>query len=299
MKSEFNTNRILIADDDPTNLEVILDFLGDGEEEVLYAPNGKRACELAARELPDVIIMDWEMPVMNGIEAITQLRHDPLTADIPIIVATGVMTESDDLKTALESGAVDFIRKPFDPVEFKSRLGTTLRLSASYREIKDQKRQIEEMAAKEQELLNDSLQQKERELSTAAIFDYQKSELLTKLLDEIRRLDTVTNNRYAPEIRKIGREIKSYLDLDRSWSNFKLHFEEVHPGFLDKISESYQGLTSNELRVCAYLKIGLNNKEIATLTNVESASVRRALNRLKKKMNLTVEDGLREYIESL
>lgn len=299
MRSELNTHRILIADDDPTNLEVILDFLGDGEEEVLYAPNGKRACELAAKELPDVIIMDWEMPVMNGIEAITQLRKDLLTADIPIIVATGVMTESADLRTALESGAVDFIRKPFDPVEFKSRLGTTLRLSASYREIKDQKRQIEKMASKEQELLKGSLQQKERELSTAAIFDYQKSELLTKLLDEIRRLDTVTNNLYAPEIRKISREIKSFLDLDRSWSNFKLHLEEVHPGFLDKISDSYQGLTSNELRVCAYLKIGLNNKEIATLTNVESASVRRALNRLKKKMSLTIDDGLREYIESL
>lgn len=292
-------NRILIADDDPVNLEVILDFLADQDDEVLYAPNGKRACELALQEQPDVIIMDWEMPIMNGIDAIANLRENPVTADIPIIVATGVMTQSNDLKTAMETGAVDFLRKPFDPIEFKSRLGTTLRLSASYKEIKAQKQQIEELAAKEQDLLNNSLQQKERELSTAAIFDYQKSELLTKLLDEVKRLDTVTNNLYAPEIKKITREIKSFLDLDRSWSNFKMHFEEVHPGFLEKISGSFKELTSNEQRVCAYLKIGLNNKEIATLTNVESASVRRALNRLKKKMSLTPEDSLREFIEQV
>ncbi len=292
-------NRILIADDDPVNLEVILDFLADQDDEVLYAPNGKRACELALQEQPDVIIMDWEMPIMNGIDAIANLRKNPETADIPIIVATGVMTQSNDLKTAMETGAVDFLRKPFDPIEFKSRLNTTLRLSASYKEIKAQKKQIEEMAAKEQELLNSSLQQKERELSTAAIFDYQKSDLLTKLLDEIKRLDTVTNNLYAPEIKKITREIKSFLDLDRSWSNFKMHFEEVHPGFLEKVSNSFKELTSNEQRVCAYLKIGLTNKEIATLTNVESASVRRALNRLKKKLNLTPDDSLRDFIDQV
>ena len=287
----------MVADDDPVNLEVILDFLEDKGDEVLYAPNGSRACELAAKELPDVIIMDWEMPIMNGIEAIHILRQDPVTAEIPIIVATGVMTQSEDLKKAMDTGAVDFIRKPFDPIEFNARLSTTLRLSASFKEIKEQKQQIEELASREQEMMKASLEQKERELSSAAIFDYQKSELLTKLLEEVKRLDTVTNNLYAPEIRKISREIKSFLDLDRSWSNFKVHFDEVHPEFLEQIGNHFSDLTINEQRICAYLKIGLNNKEIATLTNVESASVRRALNRLKKKLNLTAEDSLREFID--
>ena len=294
---EVKRNRILVADDDPVNLEVILDFLEENGDEILYAPNGQRACELAVKELPDVVIMDWEMPIMNGIEAIHILRQDPITAEMPIIVATGVMTQSQDLKKAMDTGAVDFIRKPFDPIEFKARLSTTLRLSASYKEIKAQKQQIEEMAAREQALMKSSLEQKERELSSAAIFDYQKSELLTKLLEEVKRLDTVTNNLYAPEIRKISREIRSFLDLDRSWSNFKVHFDEVHPGFLEKVAKQFNELTSNEQRICAYLKIGLNNKEIATLTNVESASVRRALNRLKKKMQLTPEDSLREFID--
>lgn len=292
-------NRILVADDDPVNLELILDFLSEKDDEVLYAPNGQRACELAREELPDVIIMDWEMPVMNGIEAISIIRADPATAEIPIIVATGVMTQSKDLKTAMENGAVDFVRKPFDPIEFRARLSTTLRLSASYQEIKRQKEEIKRFASREKEILTASLEQKERELSSAAIFDYQKGELLTKLLEEIKRLDTVTNNLYAPEIKSITRQIRSFLDLDRSWSNFKIHFEEVHPGFLDQIASKYPGLTANEQRMCAYLKIGLNNKEIATLTNVASASVRRALNRLKKKMDLSPEDSLRECIEQV
>lgn len=292
-------HKILVVDDDPLNLKVILDILKKTFSEVIYARDGKRACELAIQEKPDVIIMDWEMPVMNGIEAIDQLTSDPETKDIPIIIATGVMIQSDNMETALSTGAVDFLRKPFDPIEFRARLKNTLFLSDSFRQIRQQKLEIQQLADKEKELLQESLDQKERQLSTAAMYEYQKSMLLSDLLIEIKRLDTVTNNLHAPEIRKITRQIKSYLDLDKSWTNFKMHFEEVHPGFFERIGNEFNDLTTNEKRICAYLRIGLGNKEIALLTNVESASVRRALNRLKKKLALSPADSLRDFVAGL
>lgn len=287
---------ILVVDDEPVNLELILSLLGS-EFNVLYASNGERGIQLTKEHLPDLVIMDWEMPVMNGIDAISKLKASETTADIPVVISTGIMTESNDLKTALEMGAVDFLAKPFNPIEFKARLGSALRLSDSYRQIKKQKSEIEELAKKEKELLKDNLESKTRELSSAAMFDFQKNELLTKLLDEIGRLNSVTNQMYAPEIKKISRDIKLFLDLDKSWTNFKVHFEEVNPGFLEQLIVKFPGLTNNEHKICAYLKIGLNNKEIALLTNVESASVRRALNRLKKKLNLGPEDNLRKFIK--
>lgn len=287
---------ILVVDDEPVNLELILSLLGC-EFNVLYASNGERGIQLTREHQPDLVIMDWEMPVMNGIDAVTQLKQSAETVDIPIVISTGIMTESNDLKTALEMGAVDFLAKPFNPIEFKARVGSALKLSDSYRQIKKQKFEIEELALKEQTLLRDNLESKTRELSSAAMFDFQKNELLSKLLDEIGRLNSVTNQMYAPEIKKISRDIKSFLDLDKSWTNFKVHFEEVNPSYLEQLMAQYPDLTNNEHKICAYLKIGLNNKEIALLTNVESASVRRALNRLKKKLNLGPEDDLRRFIK--
>lgn len=298
MKFKKRKAKILIADDDPMNLEVMLKYIDTDLCEVLYAPNGQKAIDVAIEELPDLIILDWEMPVMNGIEAITHLRSDKRTFGIPIVIATGVMTESVDLKTALDAGALDFLRKPFEPLEFKARIENALRFSFSQKEIKDQHAEILSLTKREKELLKENLDYKTRELSSATLIDYQKNELLINLLNEVKRLDSVTNSLYAPDIKNITRQIKSYVDLNKSWANFKLHFEEVHPGFFERINLN-RDLTNNEIRICAYLKIGLGNKEIASLTNVESASVRRALHRLKKKLDLAPSQNLREFVNAI
>lgn len=282
-------NIILVADDDPNNVEVILQFLEEKPDEVIYAPNGEKAIELARTENPDLIIMDWEMPVMDGIEAIKHLQADPETKDIPVIMATGVMTESRNLETALNAGAIDFIRKPFDRIEFSARVRSILR-------IKEQNERIKELLVSEKNLMSQTLEHKERELTAMAMYDHQKSELLHKLLEEVKRLDSITNQIYTLEIKEIRKQISSYNDLEKSWNKFKIHFEDVHPGFFDKLGQIHEQLSPNERRVCAYLKIGLDNSEIARLTNVAGSSVRKALNRLKKKLELGPSDDLRNFI---
>ena len=129
---------ILVVDDKPDNLKTIVDYLkgSDVQYTILKATNGKIACKLAEKKIPDLIILDWKMPVMNGIETIEYLKSHKLTKDIPIIMATGVMTSAKNLKTALEAGAVDYIRKPIDKIELAARINSTLKLSDSLREIK-------------------------------------------------------------------------------------------------------------------------------------------------------------------
>ena len=305
MTSEVPT-KILVVDDDPTNLEVILDFTSESKHEILYAPNAKIGLDLIRAEKPELVIMDWEMPIMSGIDAIRLMKQEEAIKDIPVIVATGVMTDSGDLSVALEAGAVDFLRKPMDHIEFRARVNTTLKLSASYQEIKAQNEMIKsqhdeiiELSKKEKQHMQEKIENKERELSSSALFDFQKNELLGNLLKELERLDVVTNRMYAPDIRNITRQIKGASDLEKSWSNFKLHFDEVHPDFFTELNKRFPGLTNNEQRTCAYLRIGLGNKEIALLTNVESGSVRKALTRLKKKLELTIDDDLRDFIKSI
>lgn len=131
--------RILVVDDQKDNLETIVNFIEEDNQpyELLQALNAGVALKIARAEIPDLIITDWEMPGKDGIEFIKELKNSPKLADIPVIMCTGVMLTSSDLKTALEAGAVDYIRKPIDKVELLARINSVLRLAKSHEKIKE------------------------------------------------------------------------------------------------------------------------------------------------------------------
>lgn len=281
--------RLLVADDEYENVEVILSYTKGQTDQVYYAPNGKIAVDLAHRKTPDLIIMDWQMPEMDGIEAIKTLQQSEETREIPIIVATGIMTTAENLKEALESGAVDFLRKPYNPIEFQARTESALR-------IRNQHEQIKKLLIQEKAYIQEALEHKQRELTSMAVFDHQKSTLLTRLLEQIGRLDRITNHVYATDIKAIEKELKSQLNLNKSWDSFKVHFEEMHAGFFEKLDEQFEGISLNERKLCAYIKMGMGNYEICEMTGSSDAAIRKAINRLKKKLDLGPKDEVRKFL---
>lgn len=134
----MQTPKILIVDDEIVHLDAIIDIIEDEkyDYEVFSALNGKKALEIATKEIPDLIISDWEMPEMNGIELIKHLKSETKTADIPVIMCTGIMTTSENLETALNIGAVDYVRKPIDKIELIARIKANLHLAEKYKEVK-------------------------------------------------------------------------------------------------------------------------------------------------------------------
>ncbi|MEQ8238743.1 MAG: hybrid sensor histidine kinase/response regulator [Cyclobacteriaceae bacterium] len=130
--------RILIVDDQIENLQAIYQMLEKSaiSEEISLASSASQAYQVIESELPDLIITDWEMPDINGIEFITTLKVNPDTRDIPIIMCTGIMTSAKNLETSLDAGAADYIRKPVDEVELIARVKANLHLSQQYRKIK-------------------------------------------------------------------------------------------------------------------------------------------------------------------
>ncbi|MCP4580746.1 MAG: response regulator [candidate division Zixibacteria bacterium] len=142
----MDERKILIIDDQPINIEQIVNFLEEtGESYRLFqAIDGEMGCEVAEKIVPDLIITDWEMPVMSGIEAVKRIKSRKATKDIPIIMSSGVMTTSENLKTALEAGAVDYIRKPIDKIELIARVRSILLLADSYVEIRHQRDELGE-----------------------------------------------------------------------------------------------------------------------------------------------------------
>lgn len=284
-------HKILIVDDDRENLEMILELLSGSKEELIYAPNGRIAVNLATEELPDLIIMDWEMPELSGIGAIRELQKNPSTRQIPVIITTGIMLEAADMETALDSGAIDFLRKPFNPVELKARIRATLRL-------KEQHETITVLLENEKRRIEESLERKKRELASAALIEHEKNSILEKLIAELNQLirdETASQS----QLLSLRRQLKSQMNVGRSWDSFRLHFEQVHPDFFQRLETLLGALSLNEKRICAFIKIGLTNKEIALLTNVEASSVRKSLNRFKTKIGLLPEQNLREYIDQI
>lgn len=288
--------KILLCDDDHKNLEVVLEIFKNKPDQVLYAPNGKIGCQIAREELPDIIIMDWSMPVMDGMEAIKVLRGQPETKDIPVIVGTGVMTSSENLSNALSGGAIDYIRKPFDRVELTARVNSALSLSASFKKIKEQTTEITALLESEKTLMQEALERKERELTMTTMYTFQKNEILSEILEKLKSTEDEEATVIMYQLKDIKKRIRAHLDLDKMWDTLRVHFENVHPGFFEKLNARYNELTTNDLKICAYIKIGLGNKEIAQLANITTSTIKKSLNRLKKKLNLTAEDSLRDFM---
>lgn len=119
---------ILVVEDNEVNRELLRDVMEDAGYRVNEAVNGKEAIEKALAEVPDLILMDIEMPVMNGLEAIKILMQKRETNRVPIIVLTGLNQMEDRIK-AFDSGAMDYVNKPFDIHELLSHVRSYLRFS--------------------------------------------------------------------------------------------------------------------------------------------------------------------------
>ena len=123
-------NRILLAEDDEDNRDLVAFVIKHSQLdiELLTAENGKDAVEIAKREKPDLILMDMQMPVMDGFQATQAIKADPSIQHIPVIAFTA-QTKPEDKKRTLTAGCVEHCSKPIDPEELlnvvKKYLNTT------------------------------------------------------------------------------------------------------------------------------------------------------------------------------
>ncbi len=291
------SEQILVVDDNPDTLRVILQYFDEYQENyrLLNAPNGYIAYEIAGKKCPDLIIMDWDMPIMNGMEALILLKANEKTRDIPVIIATGRMTDDEHLKEALTKGAVDYLRKPFSKVELIARSRSAIQLAKYLREIRKSNVKIQALHLREKELMQDIIDHKVRELTILSAEIARKNEILS---DIQKRLAT-SKNVSAKSVNEMVRIIKNTQRNDEYWSKFVLHFNDVHPRFFEKLQMQYPNLSDNDLKVCAYIKMKLSNKETAQLLNISYKGLETSRYRLKKKMNLNADNDLNTIIRGL
>ena len=125
--------KVLVVEDESAIRDMLAFNLGRAGYEVLSAATGMEARSSIVDKYPDVVLMDWMLPDVSGLELTRQLKRDPETREIPIIMLTARVQE-DDRVAGLEGGADDYITKPFSPRELLARIKAVLRRGAAFQD---------------------------------------------------------------------------------------------------------------------------------------------------------------------
>lgn len=126
-RPRVDSGKVLIVDDDPSNVEVMIRMMRGFGYATATVADGEAALEAVGRERPDVVLLDVNMPVLNGFEVCRRLKGDPATRLIPVVLLTSI-AEVGDRVQGLDAGADDFLAKPFIAAELKARVRSLTRL---------------------------------------------------------------------------------------------------------------------------------------------------------------------------
>jgi putative two-component system response regulator len=239
---------ILIADDDESIMLLLKTLCEDKGYCTVGASNGREAVELAAQNLPDLVVMDASMPEISGFDATRELKSNPRTEHIPIVMLTGLKTREDRLR-GIAAGANDFLTKPVDGEEFALRVSNNLKIKEYHDFLKNHARILEEKVKERTEEIRAAL----GKLKTA-------NDLVTQgYIDTIYRLAVVSEFKdedTGAHIKRIGfftRQLASLLGMEESFTEAIYHASMMHDigkvGIPDSIMLKPGGLSSDEWKV--------------------------------------------------
>ena len=115
------SKRILVVEDQPDSRRIIRDMLASTDYEIIEAENGEEALAAIAKQRPDLILMDIQLPIMDGYTATRRIKADPALRSIPIIAVTSYALNGEE-KIAKEAGCDDYVPKPYSPRELLAKI---------------------------------------------------------------------------------------------------------------------------------------------------------------------------------
>jgi len=254
---------ILVVDDNPDNLHLIVNILTYAGYSVQYTTSGKQALDILKNNNNfDLVLLDVEMPVMNGYETCKAIRKDPGLKELPVIFLTAYR-DTDKKIIGFEAGAQDFVTKPFDDEELLSRIKIHIELKINREKLK----QVNEW-------LNEKVAEKTRELEIAydelKRQDKMKSDFLILITREIKAplsgvvgtINLIKNHEHSATVKNLVDTLDISLTLLENFANKANLLTQL-------ISHNYQIQKTdiNIKELIQYSIIELNDK--ARLKNIE------------------------------
>lgn len=160
------------------------------------------------------------------------------------------------------------------------------------------RRSEEEIGRLKNEKLTNEIRHKKRELATSTMHLIDKNDFINSIKTRVVDLSKVVQKREVDQkLKRIVKEIdKNIAETEEDWSQFEIHFDEVHEGFIRKLKDGYPFISSQELKLCAYLRMNMRTKEIANLLSITPRGVEMSRYRLRKKLKLGKSENLVDFM---
>jgi len=272
MENVIKSGRILVVEDDNCNIQVVKFALED-DYEVIAASNGLDAINMIPEVKPDFILLDWCMPVMDGLETLQHLKRDEVLKTIPVAMLTGSKIETEDLLLAYQYGVVDFIRKPFNMLELKARVKSMLEVSIFYKT---------EIIRREASLTSYAIQLSEVNrflVETAAKIQESNSK-------QVSNCDIINDIKHSFNAKVVNSAMKQFGE----------HFLNIHKDFDKNLLKAHPNTSPAEMKLATLLRLNLNTKEISAILHQAPDSIRVSRTRLRRKFNLDSDTNLTTYL---
>jgi tetratricopeptide (TPR) repeat protein len=146
-----------------------------------------------------------------------------------------------------------------------------------------------ELSAEQLKLRNDLLEAevelKDKQLTTEVMYRIQNNELVKEMVQKLMKIQLMSAKESKEAIHTVVRGLENTLE-EKAWEDFELRFQQVHPGFYEKLQEAYPDLSLNDRRMCAFLKLNMTSKDISAITGQTINTIQVARWRLRKKLGL-------------
>lgn len=146
------------------------------------------------------------------------------------------------------------------------------------------------------EKLASEVQAKNAELMSKAAQTAHKNEILIEIKDQVDALLEAKETDKGKALRGLKTRLNTEIEGEKNWEQFTLYFDQIHQNFSSELLKKHPTLTPNDLRMCALTRLNMSNKEMAVLLNISVLGVEKSRYRLKKRLNLSVEDDLDNYL---
>ena len=273
-----------------------------------HIDSGLRVCQLKGLDIEELGLLQLKMELFEK----SNLNKSAVDVAREILVKKSVIDdykmsgiiESVEIKSELYRSRNELLDSKRKQRILQIVIGVMMLLSGllviSYRNSKRHSEQISIINKQENQITQVELKNKEAELVNLSTFALSKNDLLANIIKELDYHITLLNNKEDQKsLKPLKKKIQNSIDDGFDWESYKAQFTNVYPNFVEYLFSHNPEITNSDIKLCCYLKMNMNTKDIAQLFGLTVRAIENKRYRLRKKLNLETETSLMTFINGV